>query len=279
MKIPLSVPKTLENKYQKNMLTITQNQANERAFIFAVDQRIEHLCDDFYGPDIAPEAINPEHIFKIASQSPIGGLATHFGLIDRYAHEYPKIPYIIKLNGKSNLIDSKKRDPLSSSFYEIDQLVEQCASINLIGVGYTIYLGSEHESVMFRQAAQLVLSAHQNGLLALLWVYIRGNLFNPADHQLLSAGATGVALSLGADFVKIAQPSTIKELELAVKNSGNTKVICAGGAQEDPDLFLKNLESQLNAGTMGAATGRNIFQRPENEAIDLCNKIHQLLYR
>jgi fructose-bisphosphate aldolase/6-deoxy-5-ketofructose 1-phosphate synthase len=279
MKIPLSIPPEAEKKYLKNLQTLYQNHPSQRAFIFAADQRIEHLFDDFHGTQVAPEAASPEHIFKIASHAPISALATHFGPIDRYAAYYPEIPYIIKLNGKSNLIPATKSEPKSNAFYTVDQVVAQCSKINLIGVGYTIYLGSKHEATMLTEAAQMVLDAHQNGLVAILWVYLRGTLFDPAEHEYVGAGATGIAFSLGADLVKIAPPSSTQELALAVKNSGNTKVICAGGEQESTDLFLHTLQEQLTAGTAGCATGRNIFQRPEKEAIDLCKKIHALLYQ
>ena len=59
---------------------------------------------------------------------------------------------------------------------------------------------------MLRQAAQITLSAHQNGLVTVLWVYPRGKAVADEKDPHLIAGATGVAACLGADFVKVNYP-------------------------------------------------------------------------
>src|SRR5579864_9387764 len=95
--IPADVPKSAHQTYLAHYAAITKNTGN--LFLFAADQKIEHLNTDFYGNTIHPDANSPEHLFKIASQGSIGAFATHIGLIARYGRQYPKIHYIAKLNG------------------------------------------------------------------------------------------------------------------------------------------------------------------------------------
>ena len=48
------------------------------------------------------------------------------------------------------------------------------AGVNVVGLGYTIYLGSEYEATMMAEAGELIAEAHAEGLLGVLWIYPRG---------------------------------------------------------------------------------------------------------
>lgn len=275
--IPLNVPPDKIATYEKNFLAATQKTG--RLFLFAADQKIEHLNHDFVGPNITPECAGPEHLFSVARGGRIGAFATHLGLITRYAHAYKDTPYIVKLNGKTNIIPTKSADPLSNLLYTVEQAVacKNWHNINIVGVGYTLYLGSEHESTMLEQAAQVIMHAHAYGLLTVLWIYPRGkHVVNEADAALL-AGAAGVATALGADFVKIVQPEN-NHLTQAVTAAGNTGVICAGGAAKNDLALLQTIHAQLAQGARGAAIGRNIFQQPHDLAVARCNALAALVF-
>ncbi|MCX6555135.1 MAG: aldolase, partial [Candidatus Aminicenantes bacterium] len=71
--IPADVPNDVLNEYLSNYEEITLG--SDRLMLFAGDQKIEHLNDDFYGPGIAADDADPEHLFKIASQAEIGVFA------------------------------------------------------------------------------------------------------------------------------------------------------------------------------------------------------------
>jgi DhnA family fructose-bisphosphate aldolase class Ia len=100
IKIPLSVPASKRNEYLKNWRQATA--ASGSLLLFAGDQKVEHLNDDFFGPNISLEDASPEHLFQIASAAPVGVFATHLGLIAAYGQQYSKIPYLVKMNGRSN---------------------------------------------------------------------------------------------------------------------------------------------------------------------------------
>ena len=204
--VPLDVPKAMRETYIKNYMEITKESG--KLMLFAGDQKVEHLNDDFFGPEVPEDDADPEHLFRIAAQSKIGVFATQLGLIARYGMDYKDIPYLVKVNSKTNLVETEQADPFSNLWYDIDQVAEfrENSGLNILGVGYTIYLGSEFEAEMLVQAAQVVYDAHQHGMLSVLWIYPRGAAVKDEKDPHLIAGETGVGACLGSDFVKVNYP-------------------------------------------------------------------------
>ena len=280
--VPADVPADARDIYQKNYHDITRGSG--RLMLFAGDQKIEHLNDDFYGEGIHGDDADPEHLFRIADKGKIGVFATQLGLIARYGMDYLEVPYLVKLNSKTNLVKTKQADPYSEQMIDVEQVVEfrETSGLRIHGVGYTIYLGSEIEAAMITQAAQAVYEAHRNGLVTVLWIYPRGQaVVNEKDPHLI-AGATGVAACLGSDFVKVNAPSkegesSVEILKEAVRAAGRTKVVCAGGSSKAPRDFLQELYDQIHiSGVAGNATGRNIHQKGFDEAIRMTNAIYAI---
>lgn len=283
IKIPLYVNADAKNTYVTNFLRVTQNSG--RLMLFAGDQKVEHLNEDFYGEGISSENNNPEHMFAIASKANIGVFATQLGNISRYGMDYPRIPYLVKLNSKSNLVKTSQMDPNSKAWLGIADVLEfkRTSDLNITGIGYTLYLGSEYESEMLEEAAKLIYAAQYNGLLTVLWIYPRGKAVTDEKSLATIAGAAGVAACLGSDFVKVNPPqktanqTSAELLKIAVQAAGRTKLVCAGGASKDPKVFLQNLYDQIHiGGVSGNATGRNIHQKSLEEAVRFCNAISAL---
>jgi len=239
---------------------------------------MQSLNEAFFGADLPSGISDPEHIFKIAKGSEVGALCVHLGLMSRYGELYPSINYIPKLNGKTNLTPG---DPFSHQIWSVQDAVNvaQNAKLNLCGVGYTIYVGSEYEGKMLAEAATIIKEAHAHGLVTILWMYPRGQkVKNPYDPNLI-AGVAGLGAALGADFVKITEPDTgPNDLVDAVYAAGNTKVLVAGGPAIDLDECVERIELQLSKGTAGAVIGRNIFQHPLKEAIKIANRLAHTIY-
>lgn len=281
--IPAEVPANLEDRYTRNYLTATSG-TGENMLLFAGDQKVEHMNDDFYGEGISPENNDPEHLFKIASQAKIGAFATQFGLISRYGKDYPKIPYLVKLNSKTHLIPVNQAESISRQwtyFTMIDELMA-ASHLNIIGVGYTVYVGSEHESLMYQEAARIAYEAHRRGMIAVYWMYPRGKAVPYEKDPHIIAGAAGIGATLGADFVKVNYPvlaegdnrTQAEALKEAVLAAGRTRLICAGGATMPPAEYFRMLHDQLNiSGAHGTAAGRNIHQRSLDEAVRFCNAL------
>ena len=277
--VPQDVPPERRDDYVDNYLRITKNTG--RLMLFAGDQKVEHLNRDFFGPGISPEDGDPEHLFRIAKRGRIGVFAAQLGLIARYGMDYPEIPYLVKLNSKTDLVKTDQMDPVSRQLVDVDQVADFAddSGLDVLGVGYTIYLGSEREAEMLREAAQIVYRAHRQGLVTVLWIYPRGKAVIDEKDPHLIAGATGVAAALGSDFVKVSYPKKEGEMseeifKEAVAAAGRTGVVCAGGASRDPASFLQQLHDQIHvSGAAGNATGRNIHQKDLDEAARMCDAI------
>ena len=234
--VPLTVRTTRKGDYIRNYKKATRKTG--RLMLFAGDQKIEHLNDDFFGKGIHSDDANPEHLFKIASQAKIGVFATQLGLISKYGRNYKKIPYLIKLNSKTNIVPTKQKDPLSKALVNVDDVLKfsRKTGLRILGIGYTLYPGSEYEAEMLHEAQQAILQAHKNGLIAVLWIYPRGKAITKPKDVHLAAGMTGLACSLDADFVKLAYPTNVnkKNLQEIIQAAGRTKVIFSGGSSINP---------------------------------------------
>lgn len=287
--VPSDVPPQFHNEYRNNYQALTRG--TDRIFLFAADHKIEHLDADFHGPSVDPTAHDPKHIFSIASKTPIGALATQLGLIARFAPFFHNINYVAKLNSKTNLMPASEKDPFSRQLWMVDDVISlKNSGLPIRGIGLTVYLGSEYEDLMLAQASQSIFQAHQNGLVAFLWMYPRSKYIKNERDPYLLAGAAGVAAALGADVVKLHPPdmqalasekkavSSEKIIEFIVQAAGNTKVIIAGGEQRDPKSLLSQIEHDLSHGTSGVAIGRNIFEHSLEDAVDLAQDIASLIY-
>jgi len=281
--VPLSVPETKKAEYKNNYNLATFGSGN--LLLFAGDQKVEHLNDDFFGPKISQEDNNPEHLFKIAAHSRGALLATQLGLIARYGRRYPNIPYLIKLNGKTNIGLGGEKDS-SSLWWDINTIVnfKKQSGLKVVGIGYTIYLGGEYESKMLSEAAEMIYQAHQNGLIAVIWMYPRGKGIKEEDIHTIAGGA-GVAACLNADFVKVKYPYGYKNKKEAaekfkevVEAAGDTKVICVGGSLRQVKEMLATTKSQITISkTHGLAIGRNLHQRSLVEAVKLADQLSDII--
>jgi len=285
LNIPLSVPKDKRLEYEKNYKLLTANSGN--LFLIAGDQKIEHLNDDFFGPGIAPEDNDPEHLFRIASTSGGGVLATHLGLIARYGQSYWNVPYVVKINGKTNWGPNEEKDS-SKPLWKVKDVInfKKNSGLKIVGIGYTLYLGGKSEGKMLAKAAKAIFEAHEAGLTAILWVYPRGKNIKEEDVHTIAGGA-GVAACLNADFVKVKYPYGAKDKKLAAKKfqevttaAGKTKIICVGGGKQKAQDLLEFLSLQLNISrSAGLAIGRNLHQRPLKEATKLAQALSAMILK
>ena len=284
VKVPVDVMPEAMDEYVDNYMAATRGTG--RLMLFACDQKMEHLNKDFFGEGISPDDADPEHLFKIASQGICGVMAAQRGLIAQYARDYPNVNYLVKMNSKTNLVKTAQADPYSPQLTSLEAvLAMKDAGVNIVGIGYTIYLGSEQEASMLVEASDLIANAHANGLITVLWIYPRGKAVTEEKDADLIAGAAGVAVCLGSDFVKVNPPkptageTSAQLLRRATTASGRCGLVCAGGSTVDPETFLTQLYDQIHTGGAdGNATGRNIHQRPLAEAVNLTKAISAITF-
>lgn len=281
--VPLTVPKDKKDLYLSNFSKITNGSG--RLFLFAADHKIEHLNKDFWDLNVACEKSCPDvplHLFQIADQANCGAFCVQLGMISRMAAEFPKINYLIKINSKTDINHAQTAEPMSRALCQVADVVRlrDEHGINVCGVGYTIYLGSTHESEMLAEGSRIILDAQREGFITVLWIYPRGaSIVDELDENII-AGAAGVGAAMGADFVKVRVPradsteQSAQRLVQATRCAGNTGVICAGGPLQAAELVIKTLYEQINiGGTSGCAIGRNVYQRTSSDAVTMCKAI------
>ncbi|MCR4317571.1 MAG: aldolase [Planctomycetes bacterium] len=284
VKVPADVSSEKVATYVRNFLDLTWRTG--RLHLFAGDQKVEHLNDDFYGEGIHEDDADPVHLFNIASKSKVSCLAVQYGYASLYARDYPGVPLLIKMNSKSHLVGVNQRDPVSRAFVDIEQVayLRDTCGLNIRGIGYTTYPGSEFEAEMLSEAGRLVSEAHELGLVTVLWMYPRGKAVPDEKHPHLIAGVAGVALTLGTDFVKVNMPKakegdSFVAFKEATRAAGRTRVITAGGSSTDVRKFLDTLHKQIHvSGCVGAATGRNIHQKSLSEAVRFNDAMASIIF-
>jgi len=224
---------------------------NGKTLFLAYDQGLE------LGPtEFNDKNVDPLYIIKIAKEGKYNGLIVQKGIAQKYLKEIKesKVPLIVKLNGKANI---RKGEPLSTQLCTVEEARELGAS----AVGFTIYLGSQFESLMLKEFESIQAEAHKHGLPVIAWIYPRGKSIKGRSSKDLLAYACRVGLEIGADIIKVkSEGCNLLELKWAIKSAGRTKVVLAGGAKINEAGFLKGVSQALKAGACGIAVGRNVWK-------------------
>ena len=235
-----------------------------KSMLLAYDQGLEH------GPssDFNEKNVDPSYIMDIAAKGGFNGVVFQKGVAERFYDG--KVPLIVKLNGKSSL---PKGEPVSRQVCS----VEQAVSLGAKGVGYTIYLGSEHEPRMFSEFGEIQEEAHERGIPAIAWVYPRGAGIQNDTSKETVAYAARAGLELGADAVKIKYTGDPESFSWAVKAAAGVRVFMSGGpkAPTDDD-FLRQVEGVIRAGGTGLAVGRNVWQN--QDPLAMAGKLRKAIF-
>ncbi|MCX6750895.1 MAG: aldolase, partial [Candidatus Pacearchaeota archaeon] len=144
-------------------------------------------------------------------------------------------------------------------------------------VGYTIYIGSDSEDEMFQEFENIQREAHKKALPVIVWVYPRGKSIKGKTPEELMVYGARIGLEIGADIIKIQYVGKPKDLQWAVKSAGKTKVVVAGGIKKGEKEFLKQVQEIMNAGCIGLAIGRNVWQH--SHPIEITNKIKKIIWK
>lgn len=223
---------------------------NGKAMYLAYDHGIEH------GPvDLIGKSIDPNYILDIAVNGGYNAVVLQKGVAEKYYGEYKnKIPLIIKLNGRTKISGGEPFSPQICS-------VKEAIALGAVAVGYTIYMGSERESEMLKEFSAIEEEAHNEGLAVLAWVYPRGKAVKEDASDEITAYAARLALEMGADIAKIKYCGSTAGFKKAVEAAGKTKIVLSGGAKTNaPEEFLEVVKSVMDAGAIGVAVGRNVWQ-------------------
>ena len=244
---------------------------------------------DFF---VNPQALDPDYQFRLARDGNFSAIALHVGLAEKYYHRYAgEVPLILKLNGKTTIpSDAQAFSPLTGT-------VEDAVRLGADAVGYTLYVGSPAQDRDIAQFQQVRREADRFGMPTILWAYPRGEAVQKkgGKESLYAIDyAARVALEVGADIVKLnypvrsekdaESPAPYNALELGpdaafrkvVESAGRCLVLVSGGEKVGDDQLLAKVRSSLDAGATGIIFGRNLWQRPYDEALRITRQLHAI---
>ena len=272
--------------------------------ILPVDQGVEHSAGASFAPN--PIYFDPGNIVKLAIEGGCNAVASTLGVLGAVARKYAhKIPFIVKINHNEMLS--------YPNFYDqtLFAAVEQAFDLGAVAVGATIYYGSPECRRQIQEISEAFKLAHELGMAAILWCYLRNPAFNTAQGDMhAAADLTGQANYLGvtieADIVKqkmaelnggyralpkfgkthdlvytkLAGNHPIDLVRYQVANCfmGRVGLINSGGGAGKNDLAEAVRTAVINkrAGGMGLISGRKTFQRPMPEGVELFNAIQDV---
>ncbi len=247
------------------MVDVGKISRDGKIMLLAYDQGFEH------GPaDFDDDNVDPQQIIDIAQKAGVfTGIVFQAGVAEKYAVE---LPLIVKLNGKTSF--HKGEEPISLQIHSVDNAVELQAA----GVGYTIYVGSEHEEKMIQEFGKIVEEAHHKDLVVVAWMYPRGKHVEGKENSRDTvAYAARLALELGADVAKLPYTGDVESFSWVVKSAGKTKVVAQGGMKIEETKFIEEIKEIMSAGAAGMAIGRNIWQ--SDDPVGLSQKIANVIFK
>lgn len=259
--------------------------------ILPVDQGFEHGPGRSFAPN--PPAYDPLYHFQLAIDAGCNAYAAPLGFLEAGAAEYAgEIPLILKLNNHDVLHEEK--DPCPSQTAS----VRDAQRLGCVAIGYTIYPGSARVREMYQLLREIAEEAKAHGLAVVVWSYPRGSGLSKEGETALdvSAYAAQIAAQMGAHVIKVKPPTAHLEVPEAKKVyearhiplepfservkhvvqsafNGKRIVIFSGGAATSDEHLLEEIRGIHAGGGYGSIIGRNSFQRPRQQALDLLGKV------
>jgi fructose-bisphosphate aldolase, class I len=258
-----------------------------KVVILPVDQGFEHGPARSFAPN--PPAYDPHYHYQLALDAGLSAYAAPLGMIAAGADTFAgAIPTILKLNSSNSLATSKDQAVTGS--------VQDALRLGCAAIGFTIYPGSEYAFAQMEELRALAEEAKANGLAVVVWSYPRGpNLNKEAETAIdICAYAAHMAALMGATIIKVKPPSAHIGLEAARKSyenvdistlakrvqhimqcafSGKRVVVFSGGEAKGLDALYEEIRGIRDGGASGSIIGRNTFQRPKPEALDMLGKV------
>ncbi|MGA0255093.1 MAG: class I fructose-bisphosphate aldolase [Rhodothermales bacterium] len=276
--------------------------------ILPVDQGIEHAAGASFAKN--PAYFDPANIVELAIEGGCNGVASTYGVLGAVARKYAhRIPMIMKFNHNELLTYPNTFDQI------IFGRIEEAWNMGCVGVGATIYFGSEESNRQLEEVSEMFAMAHEMGMMTILWCYMRNPAFtvdgvNHENSTDLSSQANHIGATIEADILKQKLPTSnggykalnagdssygklderiytelssdhpidLTRYQVANGYMGRAGLISSGGASGSNDLqqAIKTAVINKRAGGMGLISGRKAFQRPMKEGVEILNAIQDV---
>ena len=260
--------------------------------ILPVDQGFEHGPARSFAKNTL--GYDPHYHFKLAVNAGLSAFAAPLGMLEAGANTFAgQIPLIMKVNS-SNSLSREKGAPSQA----ITGSVSEAIRLGCSAVGFTIYPGSDAALDMITEIQEIALEAKDAGLAVVVWSYPRGGDISKDGETAIDivSYAAHMAALVGAHIIKVKPPTSFIELNEAKKVymsenipienlrdrikhvvqscfNGKRLVVFSGGSSRNKEDLLKEIKELYLGGASGSIVGRNSFQRPYDEALNLLNQI------
>jgi class I fructose-bisphosphate aldolase len=265
--------------------------ANGTMLVLPIDQGLEHGPRDFF-PN--PDSSDPDYQLRIAREGNFSGIAFQIGVAERHMGNFPDVPLILKLNGKTEIPSAP--DPISS----LNSTVEDAIRLGAVAIGYTMYVGTPRQHDDFVQFRGVREAADRYAMPVIVWAYPRGEAVEKKggrDGLYAVDYAARTAYEMGADVIKLNMPkvdeaslrdapkeyqelvgiSQEEGMRMVVRSCGRAFTLLSGGSKVSDEDLLEKVQTAMNAGATGMIFGRNVWQRAHEDAVGIARRIHEVL--
>jgi fructose-bisphosphate aldolase, class I len=270
------------------LLTHGRLAGTGKLVILPVDQGYEHGPARSFAAN--PPAYDPHYLYQLALDAGLSGYAAPLGLLEQGADSYAgQLPTILKMNSANSLAATPPDQAVTAT-------VKDALRLGCVGVGFTIYPGSDACYEMMEELRDIIHEAKSSGLAAVVWSYPRGGKVRKETALDITAYAAHMAALMGANIIKVKPPSDELDLDAAktvyeaedidrstlaarvrhIMNcafAGKRLVVFSGGDAKDTEGLLNEIRQIRDGGGSGSIIGRNSFRRPKAEALALLDEV------
>lgn len=262
---------------------------NGTLLLLPIDHGLEHGPRDFF-PN--PEAADPRFQLELARRGGYNGIACQIGFAEKFFPDYAgQVPLILKISGKTNVPpDDAAHSPLNAT-------VEDAVRLGAHAVGYTLYVGSPLQSRHHEDLRRVRRECERYGMPLIVWSYPRGSAIEDSggrDSIYAVDYAARLAMEMGADIAKLnvptksekddRMPEVYRDLEWdyaegarrVIASARRTPVLVSGGSKVSDEDLLEKARTAMEAGASGLIFGRNMWQRPLDEALEVTERVKEL---
>ena len=259
--------------------------------ILPVDQGYEHGPARSFAPN--PAAYDPHYLFQLAIDAGLSAYAAPLGPLEQGCDTFAgQVPLILKMNSANSLAGPNQQDQA------VTASVDDALRLGCVGVGFTIYPGSDACYDQMEELRDITREAKAKGLCVVVWSYPRGGKVSKQGETALDivAYAAHMAALMGATIIKVKPPSKGIDLEAAkatyekakvadatladrvrhvmqVAFNGKRIVVFSGGEAKDNAGILEDVRQIAAGGGNGSIMGRNSFQRAKPDALQLLDSV------
>jgi len=274
------------------MLMTGKLSGTGKMIILPVDQGFEHGPARSFAAN--PDAYDPHYHQSLAIEAGLNAFAAPLGMLEAGADSFAgQIPTILKANSANSL--QPKDEPKDQA---ITASVDDALRLGCAAIGFTVYPGSSMANEMFEEIAEMRAEAASRGLATVIWSYPRGEALTKDGETAIdiAAYATQIAALLGAHLIKVKLSTDHLELKEArtvyeaekidissqaarvadcVRSAFNGRrlIVFSGGSKKGSDSVYDDARAIRDGGGNGSIIGRNTFQRPKPEALEMLSRL------